>query len=199
MRSIKILLLFLFIGTFSLTGQAQTQQEAMQGEIKLFAGNFAPKGWALCEGQILAISSYQSLFAVLGTSFGGDGRTTFALPDLRGRTPIGPGAGPGLTPKSLGQRTGTETHTLTIAQMPSHIHGNAQVYIPAVPLQADGSEVQYTEGTTSFISVGNEGNDVLQVGANALEGRDQAFSIMQPSLGVHYIICIEGGLYPSRN
>ena len=88
-------------------------QEGYIGEIRLFGGNFAPRGWALCEGQLLAISSNQALFSILGTTYGGDGRTTFALPDLRGRSAIQQGSGPGLTTIRLGEKGGTETTTLS--------------------------------------------------------------------------------------
>ncbi len=92
-------------------------------EIILFGGNFAPQGWAKCEGQLLSISQYSALFSILGTQYGGDGETTFALPDLRGRVPVGQGNGPGLTPRSNGQKFGSETETLNVNQMPSHNHG----------------------------------------------------------------------------
>ena len=91
-------------------------------EMSMFAGNFAPRGYAMCDGQLLAISSYSAVFSLLGTTYGGDGRTTFALPDLRGRTAIHPGTGPGLSTRSLGQSGGTETNTMTIGQMPAHSH-----------------------------------------------------------------------------
>ena len=81
------------------------------GQIVMFAGNFPPAGWAFCEGQLLSIASNAALFSILGTTYGGDGRTTFGLPDLRGRFPMHPGTGPGLTTHSLGQAGGTETHT----------------------------------------------------------------------------------------
>lgn len=95
------------------------------GEITMFAGNFAPRQWAFCDGQLLAISTYQALFSIIGTTYGGDGRTTFALPDLRGRAPIHSGngsTGPGLSPRPLGQRSGQETVTLTTLEIPSHTH-----------------------------------------------------------------------------
>ena len=91
---------------------AKATQDGMIGEVRMFAGNFAPRTWAFCEGQLLPISSYQALFSILGTTYGGDGRTTFALPDLRGRVPVGTGNGPGLSPQRLGQRSGTETSPL---------------------------------------------------------------------------------------
>ena len=96
--------------------------EPFIGEVSMFGGNFAPRGWALCDGQLLSVSQYTALFSILGTTYGGDGRTTFALPDLRGRMPIGPGSGPGLTPRSLGQKSGAETATVSVAQMASHHH-----------------------------------------------------------------------------
>jgi len=101
---------------------SRTAADPLLAEIMLFASNFAPRGWALCDGQLLAISSNTALFSLLGTIYGGDGRTTFALPDLRGRTAIHPGTGPGLSTRTLGERGGTETNTMTISQMPVHSH-----------------------------------------------------------------------------
>lgn len=92
------------------------------GQIMLFAGNFAPVGWALCQGQLLPINTNQALFSILGTTFGGDGRTTFGLPDLRGRAPVHIGTGPGLTPRQWGGKYGVETVTLSTTQLPSHAH-----------------------------------------------------------------------------
>ena len=92
------------------------------GEIKMFAGNFAPRGWALCDGQLLAVSQNDALFSLFGTIYGGDGRTTFGLPDLRGRIPIHAGSGPGLSPRRLGAKGGAENVTLTTAQLPAHKH-----------------------------------------------------------------------------
>ncbi len=94
------------------------------GEISWFAGNFAPRGWSFCDGQLLQINQYPSLFSVLGTTYGGDGRTTFALPDMRGRSPIhvGTGTGPGLSTRRLGDRGGAETTTISVVNLPSHTH-----------------------------------------------------------------------------
>ena len=92
------------------------------GEIRGFGGNFAPRTWALCKGQLVAISQNTALFSIIGTTYGGDGRTTFALPDLRGRIPLSEGRGPGLSPRPLGQRSGTEDVTLNVLQIPSHFH-----------------------------------------------------------------------------
>ena len=88
----------------------------------MFAGNFAPRSWAFCDGQLLPIAQNQALFSILGTTYGGDGRTTFALPDLRGRAAIHPGTGPGLSNRQLGERGGSETNTLTLPQLPTHTH-----------------------------------------------------------------------------
>ncbi len=96
--------------------------EGTIGEIRGFGGNFAPRTWAFCEGQLLSIAQHTALFSSLGTTYGGDGRTTFALPDLRGRVPISAGTGPGLSTHKLGARSGTETVTLNVLQIPSHFH-----------------------------------------------------------------------------
>ncbi|MBD3756388.1 MAG: phage tail protein, partial [Gammaproteobacteria bacterium] len=96
--------------------------EPFVGEIRMFAGNFAPRGWAFCDGQLLAVSQNDALFSLLGTIYGGDGRTTFGLPDMRGRIPVHQGSGPGLSPRRLGSKSGAETETLTVNQMPSHTH-----------------------------------------------------------------------------
>ena len=96
--------------------------EGTIGEIRGFGGNFAPRNWAFCSGQLLSIAQNQALFSILGTTYGGDGRTTYALPDLRGRAPISAGTGPGLTTRKLGSRSGSETVALSSLQMPSHTH-----------------------------------------------------------------------------
>ena len=116
---------FLALLTFAIltvTTSAQAQNECTIGEIRMFAGNFAPRDWALCNGQLLSISTNTALFSILGTTYGGDGRNNFQLPDLRGRFPIHPGSGPGLTPKSLGQKGGQEEFTLAMSEMPTHSH-----------------------------------------------------------------------------
>lgn len=137
--------------------------DPLLGSVMQFAGNFAPRGWALANGQLLSIAQNTALFAILGTTYGGDGITTFALPDLRGRTPIGAGTGLGLAPVNLGQKLGTETVNLTTANLPSHSHT-----LPGLSNET---------GTT---------------------GSGQAFSNIQPSLGLNPVITVEG-LFPSRN
>ena len=96
--------------------------EPFVGEIRMFAGSFAPRGWAFCDGQLLAVSQSDALFSLLGTIYGGDGRTTFGLPDMRGRIPIHAGSGAGLSQRRLGARVGTEKETLTVNHLPAHSH-----------------------------------------------------------------------------
>ncbi len=179
------LLFCLVFSTYSLQAQ-----ESMIGEVKMFAGNFAPRGWALCEGQLLPISSNQALFSILGTTYGGDGRTTFALPDLRGRVPIGPGNGPGLSSRRLGSKGGSETNTLTTNQLPSHGHN-----MPVIEMHPDEPEHHFEKGSKSVISVGNAANQSVNTGNS---GGNQSVNNMQPYLGVHYIICLQG-IFPSRS
>ena len=182
--------------------------EGMIGEIRMFAGNFAPRSWAFCEGQLMAISGNSALFSILGTTYGGDGRTTYGLPDLRGRSPIGPGNGPGLTARRLGQKGGAEYNSLTVAQLPAHSHSSA-IHAGSVPTSNDPSSAYPAEvsgrvssppalitastyGTLTDLTMKSE---MVQV-ANA--GGGQQMSNMQPSLAMYYIICLVG-LYPSRS
>lgn len=140
----------LFIISFFIANTSANAQEAMLGEVKIFAGTFAPRGWAFCAGQLLPISQNQALFSLLGTTYGGDGRTTFGLPDLRGRVAISSGRGPGLNERRLGARGGFERNTLNITQMPNHTHsafvtaitatGEATVSIPTYSEPGNTSE-----------------------------------------------------------
>ncbi len=115
---------FAAVTAFTMFGMISSAaaQECMIGEVKMFAGNFAPRSWALADGQLLPISQNTALFSILGTTYGGDGRTTFGLPDLRGRTPVGVGYGPGLTDRRLGSKFGSETNAQTVEQKVNHIH-----------------------------------------------------------------------------
>lgn len=164
------------------------------GEIKMFGGNFAPQGWMFCQGQLLAISQHSALFSILGTTYGGDGRTTFALPDLRGRAPIQQGNGPGLTPIALGQRSGNETNTLTVNQIPAHNHSmsvlseDADQESPSGNLLAVTSEDVYAESSSSGSLYGDGTGNT---------GGGQAVNNMMPSAVVSYVIAIIG-IYPSR-
>ncbi len=136
------------------------------GTIKMFAGNYEPEGWMICDGRLLQISQYSALFSVIGTTYGGDGRAYFALPDFRGRSPVGAGRGNGLTQREIGEQFGSEKSTLHKNNVPF------QVSDPVIPTQGISNySVTYTEPTP--------------------------FEIVQPSIGVNYIICWHG-IYPQR-
>jgi len=186
--------------------------DTFMAQILMFGGNFAPRGWAFCNGQLLPISNYSALFSLLGTTYGGDGRTTFALPDLRGRAPIHPGTGPGLSPVSGGQRGGTETHTLTIAEMPAHTHDGSSLAgtssMTCTEEDGDSNEAagKVLANAESGMPYGNPpANDVLGstgvvsiTGNTGSQGNGQAFSTRDPYLGINYIIALQG-VYPSRS
>lgn len=177
------------------------------GEIRLFAGNFAPRGWAFCDGRLLPINSNQALFSILGTIYGGDGRTTFALPDLRGRVPVHPGQGPGLPDVRLGWRFGQPSVRLTPNQLPAHSHD------ATVAIRAGRSDGDLKSDPTDRIlaSAGRGGAPVYTSAQAAMSLRNDAtevtvgntgqgaeINLHQPSLGVNYIIALQG-VYPSRN
>lgn len=168
------------------------------GEIRLFAGNFAPVGWNLCDGTALSIAQNDALFNLLGTTYGGDGINTFNLPDLRGRVPVGQGTGPGLSPRIVGQQYGTETVTLTTQQMPSHNHsfnvctGAASTPNPANALFSNtGSDNLYVDNPAAPALKVLGRQAVMNYGANSPHN-----NIMR-SVGMNYIICLEG-IYPSQ-
>lgn len=177
--------------------------EGTIGEIRLFAATFAPKNWWYCDGSIIAIRSNTALYAILGTTYGGDGVQTFALPDLKGRTAIGAGQGPGLSYYSLGEQIGMDTVTLNSTNLPPHTHtATNNVVIPA-----------YSDEGTANTPAGN----VLAAKANmytnlagdtnlkpipynvtvGIAGMGSPLSIVQPSLGMNYIICMYG-VFPAR-
>jgi microcystin-dependent protein len=172
--------------------------EAYIGSIVLFAGNFAPRGWAFCQGQLLSISTNTALFSILGTTYGGNGQTTFALPDLRGRVPVGQGQGPGLTPVTLGEQVGSEKVTLTQSQMPAHTHVVACDKTAAGnwdPTNAYPGNPGELSGANLY---GPTANGTMAPNMISPAGGSQPVSIQQPSLGLNYIICTEG-IFPSRN
>ena len=176
--------------------------EGYMAQILMFAGNFAPKSWAFCQGQLLSISSNSALFSLLGTTYGGDGRTTFGLPDFRGRIPVGTGDGPGLSDYQLGQRAGTESTTLTVAQMPSHSHQvTPQLVVSTGNGTTDEPDGNVLAGTsTPTYAPATSANGKL-AGLSATEtpaGGSQPFSIVQPYLAMNFVICIYG-IFPSRS
>lgn len=176
--------------------------ESWIGEIDLVPYNFAPQGWAFCDGQLLSISQNSALFSLIGTTYGGNGTTTFALPDLRGRLPIGVGQGPGLSNYDLGQTGGTETVTLNNSNMPIHNHPinattnpgttatpGTNVYL-AQPQTPDRQEIDIYAGGTP--------NTQLSPSSTSPSGGSQPIYNMQPYLGLHYIIALQG-IYPTRD
>jgi len=170
------------------------------GEIIMFAGNFAPRGWAFCNGQLLSISENTALFSLLGTTYGGDGRTTMGLPDLRGRCAMHAGTGPGLTPRSLGAKFGDETATITVASMPSHKH--------TTTLHAESTAGSSNNPTGNLLGGGGSKFSPSAAAANvtmnaesivvADTGGGQAHNNIQPVEVVNFIIALQG-VYPSRN
>lgn len=172
--------------------------EPLIGEIKIFSGNFAPQGWAFCNGQILQISQHQALFSILGTIYGGDGRTTFALPNLQGRIAVHTGTGDGLTFRRQGQPGGEERTVLTTTQLPSHKHTLTQVSdAPATQRSTLGSTLAQHRGDNAYKSNNITGAAHVDTITDA-PGGGQPHNNMQPSLALNYIIALTG-IYPSRN
>ncbi len=206
------LLCLVFTLTFN---SVNAQQEGFLGEVKMFAGNFAPRGWAYCQGQLLPISQYQALFSILGCQYGGDCRTTFALPDFRGRVARGTGTGPGLQPATLAQRGGTEFKTLSILEMPIHNH-NAAISNISASLNVNEEDAtteepsgRYLGNSSSMLYNSDAPDGTAQLGPGTITvnggtvavgqtGGSQSFDNRQPFNTINYIICIQG-VFPSRN
>lgn len=201
--------------------------EGTMAEVRIFAGTFSPRTWAFCQGQLLNLNTNQALFALLGTTYGGDGRTTFGLPDLRSRTVIGTGTGTGLSAYTLGQKVGVETVALTIDQIPAHSHpavvsptsnlpATATFFAsPDVGTQANGLNAYVSEdgsGQISFYT--SNGTTLTPLSAKSVEvtnlnipaptvslqnaGGNSAHNNIMPSIALNYIICLQG-IFPSRN
>jgi microcystin-dependent protein len=166
------------------------------GQIQMFAGAFAPAGWMLCEGQTLPIAEYDALFALIGTTYGGDGVQTFALPDLRGRVIISAGQGSGLSSYVVGQQGGAETVTITPGQLPAHAHSlfadslSGTSDIPSGLVPADGPD-----GIPSF---GVNAVSAMAVSAVSNAGGGQSHNNVKPHLAIRYIIAVQG-IFPPRN
>jgi len=162
----------------------------------MFAGNFAPRGWAFCDGQLLAVSQNDALFSLFGTIYGGDGRTTFGLPDLRGRVPVHAGSGPGLSPRNIGAKGGAEQVTLTTNQLPSHTHpvkgtnDTADASEPGGQLPAQSTTIELYVSTASTVDF----NPAAVPGV----GGSGSHSNLMPFLCINFIVALFG-IYPSRN
>lgn len=178
--------------------------EGYIGEVRLFAGNFAPMGWALCDGKQYSISMYEATFTILGTTYGGDGQNTFGVPDLRGRIAIGTGTGAGLSNIILGQSGGSESVTMSSSQMPAHIHpAMSTINFPAYSDGGDtgspsGTILGGLQGAYSTQAADTHVAPATTTGSLSIVGNNIPFGIVQPVLSTNYIICLEG-IFPSRS
>jgi len=168
-----------------------------------FAGNFAPRNWALCQGQILAISQNTALFSLLGTTYGGNGQTTFALPDLRGRAVVGTGQGPGLSDYVEGEVDGITSNTLLVSDMPAHSHQIAITATPkaaGTPNSASPQNAVYATGNNSLYTFSTNVNLHSYSGTlnTQVAGGNIPFSTLHPMIALNYLICIQG-IFPARN
>ena len=173
--------------------------EPFIAQIMLFGGNFAPRGWAFCDGQLLPVAENTALFSLIGTTYGGDGRTTTALPNLQGRAPMHPGRGPGLTARRLGERVGTETVTLSEAQMPAHTHtARADDTIATTDTPSTTTALARSTGGSGYQN--DTSANLVDLASETLSttGGGQAHTNVQPYLTLNFIIALVG-LYPSRS
>ena len=170
------------------------------GMIMVFGFDFAPRSWALCQGQILSIAQNTALFSLLGTAYGGNGNTTFALPDLRGRAPIGIGQGPGLKLYQLGEASGEMSHSLTLPEMPAHTHTGNVILGSGLANSANGAGNNFAANTggASIYNSGSAGSNMASNVITNASGGNQPHNNMSPYLGVNYCIALQG-IYPSRN
>ncbi len=195
---IKSILALTILGIITF-GQNAYAQEPFIGEIRVFPYNFAPRGWALCNGQLLPIAQNTALFAIIGTTYGGDGRTTVGLPNLQGRAALHPGQGPGLSNRRLGEKGGSEKVALTVAQMPSHNHlakagdiADSESANNSTWAEKDRTELYKTVITDTTI------NTTMDQSAIADTGGSQLHNNMPPYLTMGYYIALVG-IFPSRN
>ena len=180
--------------------------EPFIGEIKIFGFDFAPRSYATCQGQILSIAQNTALFSLLGTTYGGNGQTTFALPDLRGRMPIGQGTGPGLPSYTMGELSGSTTATLLTSNMPIHNHDatGINVRIPVTSTSEDSSATNNYIGNAVSDTFGPNASPTNSLGSPVVSGTtapaggSQPFSLLNPYLAINYSIALQG-IYPSRN
>ncbi|HEX5502327.1 MAG TPA: tail fiber protein [Thermomicrobiales bacterium] len=166
------------------------------GEIRMFGGNFAPKGWAFCNGQLLPIAQNTALFSLLGTTYGGNGQTTFGLPDLRGRAPLHWGQGPGLSPYTQGEQGGQEQITLISGQMPTHAHA-ANAVAGGGNNSSPAGNVWAASTTRDSIYASGSPGTTMNPAAIGNAGGNQPHENRQPYLTVSFIIALEG-IYPTR-
>lgn len=188
----------LFIIVLMASSHQLFAQDGFIGEIRMFAGNFPPKYWHYCDGTILPIAQNTALFSILGTTYGGNGQSTFALPDLRGRVPIHAAQGAGLRNYMLGETGGTESNTLNISQLPAHTH---TITVTQQVSNADGTSDdptgRYPALSKNAYSTTSNATGAAPTATAFATGSSQPVNNVQPFLGVNYIICLYG-IYPSR-
>lgn len=201
--------------------------EGTIAEVRIFAGNFAPKGWAFCQGQLLNVTTNQAVFAIVGTLYGGNGQTTFGLPDLRSRTVVGVGAGAGLSVYTAGQQVGVETVALNLSQLPAHTHaaivgaptgnatGDATFYAsPSTGGQSSGQNAFISQDGAAAVKTYTPSGTLSALNSKSVEvtnvnipnpgvaiqtaGANTAHNNIMPSIALNYIICLQG-YFPSRN
>jgi microcystin-dependent protein len=175
------------------------------GEVRMFGGNFAPQGWALCSGQLLSIAQNSALFALLGTTYGGDGQSTFGLPDLRGRVPMHQGTGQGLSPRVIGEISGVETVTIVSATMPAHAHGvTATTAVGSLtgpgPTALPGTPTGGSAVNTFYVTTGTSSLVPAPMAATSISvtGQTGPHDNMMPFLCTNFIISLVG-IFPTRN
>ena len=166
-------------------------------EIRIFPFNFPPKGWAFCDGQILPLSQNTALFALLGTTYGGDGKSTFALPNLQGNAPMHPGQGPGLSLHDLGEVGGSETVSLLESEIPAHPHSLMAAPVAATKSVPTGNSIARTSGATPYLPPAGAALAALSGNAVAPTGGDQPHNNMQPYLTLNFCIALQG-VFPPR-
>lgn len=194
--TLLIIIYFTSINCFS--------QDGFIGEIRMFAGNFAPRGWAFCDGSVLPINNNTAIFSILGTTYGGNGSTNFALPDMRGRSAVHDGQGPGLPNVVLGERGGSTSFTILESNLPPHSHtgyirlssGKGTSYYSNNGYISDSSTVEYKQYANPPTSV--SASKTIQGVQTNVTGGGQSVNNRSPYLAVKYIICMQG-IFPSRN
>jgi microcystin-dependent protein len=168
-------------------------------EIRIFTGNFAPKGWAMCNGQLMPISQNTALFSLLGTTYGGDGKSNFALPNMQGCAPMQPGQGPGLSLRDLGELGGEQTVTLLQSEIPSHSHGAQASAGGNVPDPGNNFWSSGVKGHPGFYAASNNAtNTPMSPLATSISGGNQPHNNLIPFLGLTFIIALQG-VFPARS
>jgi microcystin-dependent protein len=199
MRHLRVSLFSLFFMIFFGAGTMAYAQECFIGEVRWFGGNFAPRGWTVLEGQLLPVNQNPALFSILGTQYGGDGRTTFGLPDLRGRSLVGKGQGPGLSNRRIGEKGGEERHRLTVQEMPAHTHEARGANLKGTQEFPGGNLIgsSAVRKSQAFVPTTKQ-TTPLSPATIGVSGGNEFHQIMSPYAVLTPIMCLQG-IFPSRN